>query len=132
MNHSAVRYKRKLKRKLQCSRGTKADLLADFTHSLDGFLDENPDATFADLGNAFGPPEEMAKTLMEQVSEQETHTYKRQQFLLHIVAIILAIVLLLITLDIFLIKQRPLEVVNGTNVVDDFDVADGAETVEGE
>lgn len=132
MNSSAVRYKSKLKRKLQCSRGTKAELLADFTHSLDGFLDENPDATFADLGSAFGPPEEMAKTLMEQVSEQETRTYKLHQFLLHIGAIILVIVLLLITLDIFFIKQRPLEVVNRTNVVNDFDVADSVETVEGE
>ncbi len=108
MNHSAVRYKRKLKRKLQCSRGTKADLLADFTHSLDGFLDENPDATFADLGNAFGPPEEMANILMDKVNDHERHSYKVRQLVQRIVVGILAAILLLVTIYIFFIKQHPL------------------------
>lgn len=114
MNNSAARYKSKLKRKLQCNRGTKAKLLDEFSHLLDGFLDENPDAAYIDLSNAFGPPEEMAKTLMEQVSEQETHTYKQHQALLHIVAVVLAIVLILIAIIALLWKQKP--VIRNTDV----------------
>lgn len=138
MNHSAARYKSKLKRKLQCSRGTKAELLADFTHSLDGFLDENPDATFAELGSAFGPPEEMAKILMDKVDEQETRTYKLHQLLLRIAAAVLAIVLIITTIDVFFWKEKPIdafdggEVVDSFEVVNDFDVVDSFVVNEGE
>lgn len=132
MNNNAARYKSKLKRKLQCSRGTKAKLLEEFSHSMDGFLDENPDATYTDLSNAFGPPEEMAKILMDKVDEQEKRAYKLRQLLLRIAAAVLAVVLMLVTIDVFFIKQRPLEVINGTNVVNDFEVTDGVEIVEGE
>ncbi len=121
MNSSAARYKSKLKQKLQCSRRMKAELLTDFTHSLDGFLDEKPDATFADLSNAFGPPEEMANILMEQVSEQETCTYKLHQTLRHIVAVVLAIVLFLFTVYVLFWKQKPIisytEIITSTEFV---------------
>lgn len=132
MNNNAARYKSKLKRKLQCNRGTKADLLEEFSHLLDGFLDENPDATYTDLSNAFGPPEEMAKILMDKVDEQEKRAYKQRQLLLRIAAAVLAIVLIIATIDVFFIKQRPLEVVHGTGIVDNYEVVDSFEVVEGE
>lgn len=122
MNNSAARYKSKLKRKLQCNRGTKAKLLDEFSHLLDGFLDENPDAAYTDLSNAFGPPEEMAKTLMEQVSEQEICTYKMHQALLHIVAVVLAIVLIFITITVFFWKEKPVAVDSGVTVEETFDI----------
>lgn len=125
MNNSAARYKSKLKRKLQCSHGTKARLVEEFSHSLNGFLEENPDASFADLSNAFGPPEEMARMLMEEVDEKELRSYKTKHSLLRIVSIVLALTLVLVTAAVFFIKQKPLQVVNGGSIVDSFVIEEG-------
>lgn len=108
MNNHAKRYKSKLKRKLQCSRATKAKLLEEFSHSLDGFLDENPDASFTDLSNAFGPPEEMARILMEKLSAEETRQYRLHTRMKRIVAALCAAAFLLFAVYVFFEKQKPL------------------------
>ena len=105
MNHNAMRYKSKLKRKLQCNRATKARLLDEFSRSFDGFLEENPDANFADLSNAFGPPEEMAHILMEKLSVEDTRQYRRHIYIKRIVAALCAAAFLAFTLYIFFYKE---------------------------
>ena len=105
MNNNTKRYESKLKRKLQCNRATKARLLDEFSHSLDGFLDENPDATFADLSNAFGPPEEMAHILMERLSVEEIRQYRRHICVKRVVAAFCAAAVLIFTLYVFFYKD---------------------------
>ena len=118
MNNSARRYKSKLKRKLQCSRATKAKLLDEFSHSLDGFLDENPDANFADLSNAFGPPEEMAHILMEKLSVEETRQYRCHICVKRVVAAFCAAAFLLFVAYVFFEKQKPLAFSENDELVD--------------
>ena len=138
MNNDAKRYKSKLKRKLQCNRATKAKLLDEFSHSLDGFLDENPDASFDDLCSAFGPPEEMAHILMDKIDDREKHAYKTQQLVLCIVAGVLAIVMISVTLYIFFWKEKPInaiysgEIIDGFKVTNDFEVVDSIDINKGE
>lgn len=119
MNRSAVQYKSRLKQHLRCSRRTKVKLMESFSHLLNGFLGENPDATTADLCNAFGPPEEMAATLMEQVEEKDKRAYKLQQLVLCTMAIFLASVLILTSIAVFFWKEKPIAVDDDT-VTDDF------------
>lgn len=130
MNNKVARYKSKLKRKLQCNRGTKAKLLEEFSPLMDGFLDENPDATYTDLSNAFGPPEEMAKILMDKVDEQEKRAYKLRQLLLRIAAAVLAIVLVIVTITVFFWKEKPIDAVDGGEVVDSFEVVNDFDVVD--
>ena len=118
MNNNAKRYKSKLKRKLQCNRATKARLLDEFSHSLDGFLDENPDATFADLSNAFGPPEEMAHILMEKLSMEDNRQYRRYIRIKRIVAAFCAAAFLLFVSYVFVEKQKPLTFNDNDELVD--------------
>lgn len=108
MNHNAMRYKSKLKRRLQCNRATKAKLLDEFSHSLDGFLEENPDANFADLSNAFGPPEEMAHILMEKLSMEDNRQHRRYIRIKRIVAALCTAAFLLFVAYVFFEKQKPL------------------------
>lgn len=124
MNNSAKRYTSKLKRTLPCTRATKAKLLEEFSHLLDGFLDENPDATYADLSNAFGPPEEMAEALMEKVSEQEKRAFGHRRLVRRIVAAILAIALLILTAHTWIWKEKPIIVDSGVVVDETFDIPD--------
>lgn len=124
MNNSARRYKSKLKRKLQCSRATKAKFLNEFSHSLDGFLDENPDASFNDLSDAFGPPEEMANILMDKVDAQEKRTYRLCQLLMYIVIVLLAIVLALTTISVFFWKEKPVTRETDISTSNEFVVTD--------
>ena len=93
---------------MQCNRATKARLLDEFSHSLDGFLDENPDATFADLSNAFGPPEDMAQILMAELSKEDIRQYRLQIQFVRICAGLCAAVFLLFVAYVFFEKQKPL------------------------
>lgn len=124
MNNSAKRYTSKLKRTLPCTRATKVKLLGEFSHLLEEFLDENPDATYADLSNAFGPPEEMAEALMEKVSEQEKRAFGHRRLARRIVAAILAIALMILTVHTLIWKEKPI-IVDSVVVVDEtFDIPD--------
>lgn len=118
MNHNVAQYKNKLKKKLRCSRNTRAQLMDDFERSLDKYLEENPEASFDDLSSAFGPPDEMAKVLMEKGDASEKRTCIRNQLLLRIAAVILVVLLVLVTIVVFYLKQRPL-VVDTNSTIDE-------------
>ena len=130
MNHNAMRYKSKLKRRLQCNRATKAKLLDEFSHSLDGFLEENPDATFADLSNAFGPPEEMARILMAEISEEETRKYRLHVRFKRILAGFCAAAVLIFTFYVFFWKEKPINAIYSGEVIEDFEVTNKFEIVD--
>ncbi len=121
MNHNAMRYKSKLKRKLQCNRATKARLLDEFSRSFDGFLEENPDASFADLSNAFGPPEEMAHILMEKLSVEDTRQYRRHIYIKRVVAAFCAAAFLLFVAYVFFEKQKPIDMIINDQLIETFD-----------
>ena len=105
MNHNAQRYKSKLRKKLLCMRKTRSKLLSEFDCMLNGFLDENPDASFNDLCNAFGPPEEMSRILMAEISGEETHKYRLQIRFKRLLAGFCAVAFLSFVLYVFIYKE---------------------------
>lgn len=105
MNHNAQRYRSKLKKHLPCMRKTRSKLLGEFDCMLNGFLDENPDASFDDLCKAFSPPEEMARILMAEISEEEARQYRLRIKFNRILAGLCAAAFLAFTLYVFFYKD---------------------------
>jgi len=95
MDKEAARYKRAVAKRLSCSVSRKWKLLNGFQESLDRFLEEVPSPGSAQLIDAFGPPEELASTMMGKVSDQEKKRYVIQEKVfkaLFVVAFILALI----------------------------------------
>ncbi len=95
MNHEAALYEKALRKQLHCTGNTKKYLLQQFRSSLSTYLDEHPSPTRADLQDAFGPPEDMAKVLMENVSEAEVKTYRKRTLFLKIITVVLLAIILI-------------------------------------
>lgn len=105
MNHSALLYSRRVNRHLQCSPNGKIRLLESFTPNLEMYLEEHPDASYNDFCEAFGPPADMAATLLLEATSQEKQTYRRGRLLLRITAGALCAMLLLFSAYVFFIKE---------------------------
>lgn len=108
MNHEATRYTKALKKQLHCTGGTKKRLMQQFRGSLDVYLEEHPSPTGADLCQAFSRPEDMAKVLMECVSEAEIKQFDKQKKWKRIIAAIIATLLLALMLYIAFWKEKPI------------------------
>lgn len=79
-------YRRVLKRKLRCSWGVRKRLLEKFDDAAFSYLENEPTPALAEVTEAFGPPEEMARTLMEEVTPKEAAAYKRGTILRRVLA----------------------------------------------
>ena len=130
MNHNTQRYKSRLKKKLHCTRKTQYKLLSEFDCMLNGFLDENPDASFDDLCSAFGPPEEMANVLMGKLDDREKRAYKTRRLVLCIVAGVLAAIIMSLTIYVFFWKEKPINAIDSGEIVDSFEVSNDFEVVD--
>lgn len=130
MNRSAARYKSKLKKKLPCGHATKAKLLEEFSYSLDGFLEEHPDAAFSDLCLAFGPPDEMAAVLCEQISKKETRAYGVRKNVFRVIAGALVVLLILTAIHTFFYKRKPVSY--ESDICDKSVISEMSSDVEGE
>ena len=105
MNHSLRAYRKALKSRLRCCAGTRRRLLTQFDQMSASFLAENPFPSQAELTAAFGSPRELARQLMEQVSEQELRQHRRSRWLFRISAATIALLLagyaIWMTYDVF-------------------------------
>jgi hypothetical protein len=120
MNNSVTRYEKELKKKLPCRRSEQNKLLSRFHVMLGSFLEENPAPTAEELHTAFGPPEAMAAVLSDGISPEEKARYQNGMKLRRVIVGVLAALLLLATIYVFFIKQRPItsvdELIPGTEV----------------
>lgn len=134
MTSCTVQYKRKLKENLRCSCSAKRKLLDRFDDSLREYLDENPSPTMEELSTAFGPPEEMARTLMENVDEADKAAYSKFLVARRVTAGILAAVLLAFSAYVFFLKEIPMTVIINGEIADSFNIPEEQMTapVEGE
>ena len=104
---SVKQYERKLKKNLNCFPKTKATLIGSFRRSLEDFLVEAPEPTFDALVEAFGTPEEMAKTLMADVSSKEIAHRKVFLYVKRAVAVVLILLILALTNQVYVQKSIP-------------------------
>lgn len=109
MSRATTRYIRSIKNHLTCTHATKRKLVAQFESALSNYLDEQPDATPEMLYAAFGTPEQMAASMMQDLPHSERNAYRRQSQLRRILIGILAASLLLFSVYAFFIKQKPIE-----------------------
>ena len=105
MTDGMKQYRRVLKRKLRCSWGVRKRLLEKFDDAAFSYLENEPTPALAEVTEAFGPPEEMARTLMEEVTPKEAAAYKRGVVLRIVIAGILVASVIAATLWIWCWKE---------------------------
>lgn len=108
MTRSEKKYRSALKKHLPCSAGAKVRLLGDFSASMGAYLEEYPDATFRELCEAFGPPEEMAAVLQTRLTENERKVYRVKRNILRVIAGFAAALFLLVTVYIYFYMKKPI------------------------
>lgn len=105
MNKDSTRYRRALKKQLQCNVSLRRQLLTQFDNSLVSFEEEFPSPTFSQLESAFGPPAEMAAVMMEGVSDREAKKYGIRKKLIRIFAGIAAALFIAFSMYVFFEKE---------------------------
>lgn len=96
-------YVRELRRHLHCFRKTQNRLLEHFTAYQRSSIEDTPD--YDQMVTMFGPPEEMAGTLMEEVTSGERSAYRRNKVILKIAAIVLAVNVVICCVYFMFIKE---------------------------
>lgn len=105
MTDGMKQYRRVLKRKLRCSWGVRKRLLEKFDDAAFSYLENEPTPALAEVTEAFGPPEEMARTLMEEVTPKEAAAYKRGTILRRVLAGVAAAAVLAFAIYTFYWKE---------------------------
>lgn len=105
MADGVKQYRRALKRKLRCSWGVQKRLLEKFDDAAFSYLENEPTPALAEVTEAFGPPEEMARTLMEEVTPKEAAAYKRGTILRRVLAGVAAAAVLAFAIYTFCWKE---------------------------
>lgn len=123
MNEHVNQYEKQLRKHLTCTRKAKEKLLNHFEYMLLHFLSDNGSPTTEDLHQAFGTPDEMAQTLMAQVSPEEQAQYRRVLIIKRVLIGILLTMFLVLTTYIYFYKEKPINVTDelvpeGTQFVD--------------
>ena len=108
MNKSVAQYRRALKKLLFCSSSKREQLMLRFQSMLNTLLADCPAPTKQELYDAFGSPEELANTLSEEITQEDTARYRRMQKARRIIAGILVGLLLIATVYVFFIKHKPI------------------------
>ncbi len=92
------KYIQEIKRNLVCNKEQRKKFLASFSDNMDEYLNNNPDADFAQLQKDLGTPEEIANAFLENASA--SNVKKRMSFVKWIIVgvavIVLAVILTLV------------------------------------
>lgn len=95
------KYIQEIKRNLVCNKEQRKKFLASFSDNMDEYLNDNPDADFAQLQKDLGTPEEIANAFLENTSA--SNVKKRMSFVKWIVAGVAIVLSIYITAIIIII-----------------------------
>lgn len=90
MNRETGKYLRKVRRRLACFR--KRERLRRLDTLLRAYAADCPAPDYGQIVEAFGPPEEMARTLMREVPSEESSAYFRWERTLKAAACVLLLI----------------------------------------
>lgn len=107
MNSVVASYRRTLSHTLHCSLREKKQLLAQFDHMTIHLLDESEAPSREALTKAFGPPEELAKSMLETLPTEAQVKWKRQRR--HRISFGIIVMILLFGFLIYEAAIRPME-----------------------
>ncbi len=88
-------YMQEIKRNLVCDNKQRKKFLSSFSDNMDEYLNDNPDADFAQLQEDLGTPEEIANAFLENTSA--SNIKKRMSFAKWIIVGIIVVVLAIIS-----------------------------------
>ena len=94
-------YMQEIKRNLVCDNKQRKKFLSSFSDNMDEYLNDNPDADFAQLQEDLGTPEEIANAFLENASA--SNIKKRMSFVKWIVAGVTVALVIYITAIIIVI-----------------------------
>lgn len=108
------KYKREVKASLKCDRKQRKQLL----NQLEAFKNSSgmEDDTYGQLFASFGPPEEMAASLMENVSESEVTRFQNRENMWHFLLCVFIAAFVAGTLYIWFEKANPVVVYDQVSV----------------
>ena len=101
------KYLHELRRHLRCSRKSKNRILEQFTAYQRDAIDDAPD--YDQMVTMFGPPEEMAQTLMEEVTQVEMHAYRRSKLRMVAAGVAACVLWVMFTAYVYWMKTIPIE-----------------------
>lgn len=110
MNEAALQYRRAVRKHLRCGRAAKRRLEGKLVGLLDTFLEDDPAPDRAALEAAFGTPEELAATLMEELAPEERLQWRRRRLAVRVVCVALAALLAVFSVYTFFFKERPVQI----------------------
>lgn len=100
------KYLHELRHHLRCSRKTKNRLLEQFKAYQCDAIDDTPD--YNQMVTMFGPPEEMARTLMEEVTQVEVQIYRRNKLRIVAAGIAACVLWIMFTMYVYWMKSIPI------------------------
>lgn len=108
------KYKREVKASLKCDRKLRRNLLSQ----LEDFKDSSgvEDGAYDQFAISFGPPQEMASSLMESVSVKEIRKFQNEKKMWRFLLCIFVAVLVAGTLYIWFEKNNPVVVYDQVSV----------------
>ncbi|MCD7757918.1 MAG: hypothetical protein LUH45_07090 [Clostridiales bacterium] len=110
MNEAATHYRREVRKHLRCGRSARQRLEEQLSGLLNAFLEDDPAPDRAAREAAFGAPEELAATLMEELTPEERGQWKRQRLAVRVVCMALAVLLAVFSIYTFFYKEKPNEI----------------------
>lgn len=114
------KYKREVKASLKCDRKLRRNLLGQ----LEDFKDSSgvEDGAYDQFAISFGPPQEMASSLMESVSVKEIRKFQNEKKMWRFLLCIFVAVLVAGTLYIWFEKSNPVVVYDQVSVSEEIKI----------
>lgn len=108
MNHAAGAYQRAVCKRIRCRRKVRKEARAHLQTAMALFLDEHPEATAADLYDAFGTPDELAATMQAELPPEEVTVWKREQRIWKIIVCVFVLLVIWIVFHIGYFQLHPI------------------------
>lgn len=114
------KYKKEVKASLKCDRKLRGNLLSQ----LENFKDSSgvEDGAYDQFAISFGPPQEMASSLMESVSVKEIRKFQNEKKMWRFLLCIFVAVLVAGTLYIWFEKSNPVVVYDQVSVSEEIKI----------
>lgn len=127
MSEGCKKYLKELRAQLPCSPKVRRRLLDQFESYRSNTQDSGSNCTYEQMVTDFGPPEEMARELMRDVTAEEHSAFRLCVLMNKVIVMVLFVALIIGTLFIWVIKDKPISS-SGTTYIISESLPDFSET----
>ena len=108
MNTAVRAYQQAVSKRIRCRRKVRKEAHAHLQTAMALFLNEHPEATAADLYDAFGTPDELAATMQAELPPEEVTAWKREQRIWKMIVCVFVLLVLLVVFHIGYFQLHPI------------------------